>query len=127
MLILAGVTISIVINGGLFTQSKEAARQTDIANAEEVLQADLVALQMQERDNPAGITETMIREVVDRAGVLQAGYSVTSSGNTWVLTGKTKKGNDIRSIIIQKKGMGITIGGIPSEPGGETGEFNWRS
>ena len=107
MLILAGVTINIVINGGLFKQAQTATVQQDIANAGETLQAELLAKQIETRDISGGITEQNIKDVVDKAGVLQ-GYTVMDNGNgAWVLSGVTQKGNAIHDIIINKNGIGV--------------------
>ena len=51
MLILAGVTISIVINAGLFNQANEAAIQVDVAHAREKIQTELLGEIIEKRKN----------------------------------------------------------------------------
>jgi type II secretory pathway pseudopilin PulG len=49
MLILAGVTINIAIDGGLFGQTSEAVQKTEIAQIREKIQAAIIAKRMENR------------------------------------------------------------------------------
>ena len=89
MLILAGVTISIVVNGGLFKQASDAVRLTDIEAIIEQIEMDLVAIIMEKGE---ALTEVEVNDILGK---------YTSSGLATIEDGKiifadlaTKKGNE---------------------------------
>ena len=108
MLILAAVTITIAVNGGIFKQANEAGIATDVANTGELLQSELTGLQMEKINDVNGITKA---EIETRANGLDIGsYTATDNGDgTFTITGTTKKGNTIKDITIKKFGIGITV------------------
>ncbi len=64
MLILVGVTVTIALDGGLFTQAKDAARKTQIANIKERVQADI--WEKEAENKGGGITVEQFQEVLDK-------------------------------------------------------------
>ena len=111
MLILIGLVLNVAINGGIFNQTTEAVKQTDMANIEEILQTEITALQMEKNE----ISDTDIEELVTGLNVLQPGFSIEKGDGTWILTGETKNGNVIRDIIIQKNGIGVKVANAAEE------------
>ena len=112
MLILAGVTISLAINGGLFERGAEATRLTDISYAEDNLRANLLGEQIRRLD--PGITRQQVIDMINRTGVLAGsygnGWNLTPGNGPWTLTGRTLRGNEIRPIIIDyRTGVYIDI------------------
>ena len=105
MLILAGVTINLVVNGGLFGQAAEAARLTDIRGAEDVLMNEILAWQIENMDT-YDMTEsdmrTAINQIVYNAGVLGDWGNLPFNGTRkeFTLAGETNNGNDIYDLII---------------------------
>jgi len=64
MLILAAVTISVAVNGGLFTQGGEAAKRTDIESAREKLVTAITAKQMEKMYTEDGVTQDDINGIL---------------------------------------------------------------
>ncbi len=64
MLILVGVTVTVALDGGLFTQAKDAARKTQIANIKERVQADI--WEKEAENKGGGITTGDFRDILDR-------------------------------------------------------------
>lgn len=63
MLILVGVTVSIAINGGLFSTAKEATRQTQIQAIREQVQVDLA---VQSATNSTVMTRDLLKNILDK-------------------------------------------------------------
>ncbi|MCL2354928.1 MAG: hypothetical protein FWC68_03490 [Oscillospiraceae bacterium] len=127
MLLLAGVTIMMVVNSGLFGQATRATTEMDIAQAEEALTAELVALQMEHRGS--AITREMIRDRANSTRVLAdltLDNIVDNGDGTFTLSGVTRGlRNPVTIIITHPFGVVAYRAGSQPEPLGEPeiGEF----
>ncbi len=71
MIILVGVTVTVALNGGLFTTAKQAAEETQIQADYETLQATVIAAMASEDE----ITQSSLQEN------LPSGWTVTETGS----------------------------------------------
>jgi hypothetical protein len=115
MLILAAVTITVVMNGGLFQQTQSAVNKTDIEQTKELVQAELLNLQLDNYD--VGIDKDIIDELLGELvakGIITfdtnyTGDRVIDNGDeTFTIKGiKTAKGNSMDAMEIAN----IAVGG----------------
>ena len=113
MLILAGVTISIVVNGGLFNQAQNAANATQNAAADEQALTVAVAASMLD---PNG--DDLFNSVKNAAGGTT--FDVTDNGDGTVTLTDSKTG---LSYIIDAD-YNVSGGGIGSSTNGKGGNSN---
>lgn len=71
LLILAGVTISLVTDGGIIERAKEAVKVTKLAEVKEQIKIEILAAQMEGISTGDGLSEDKIKEIVDKYGELQ--------------------------------------------------------
>lgn len=84
MLILVGVTVSVALNGGLFSTAKEAANRTDKARIEEEMQGAILAA----LDNNGNIKLDKLKEEISKI------KGIESVGENFPLVVKDKNGNE---------------------------------
>ena len=76
---------------------------TSDLSVEKKLQTALRALQKEKKNDPNGITDIDIIDLVESLGILQPGFSVIDQEDgTYMLLGTTLDGHLIRDIVIQK-------------------------
>jgi hypothetical protein len=125
MLILAGVTINIVVNGGLFKQAQNAVSATDISQTKEQIQTDLIAAIMEKGDN---VTADDINSIL--ANYTSAGTAAIDENGQITFSGLvTKNGNAFTLDSMSTFGTGSTNnpsgnGGNQSGLGSTDGSFN---
>ena len=67
LLILAGISIQAITNTGLFENTKEAKKQSEIANIKEQIQLDIYSKQV---ENIGEITENELKEILEEYGTI---------------------------------------------------------
>ena len=102
MLILVGVTISYVVNGGLISKAKQAAKQTQIEADKELLMFDVIL---------ATGTNGEINFSEFRTAAINDGFTVT--GSSLPCTATSKNGNEF-SISADVKLTYIGEGAVPA-------------
>ena len=103
MLVLVGVTVSFVSNGGLISKAKQAAKQTQIEADKELLQFDVIL---------ATGTDGEINFSEFRTAAVSDGFTVT--GSSLPCTATSKNGNEF-SISRDGKVTYTGEGEVPSE------------
>ena len=108
MLILAGVSISIVVNGGLFKQASNAVNATQNAAAEEQAEIMKAYIAMWLAANGDGTLDNYVRYVTGNPNADVSG-GTDSDGNTWTPSGTDANGNNIYTVT-DKHGNKYTVG-----------------
>jgi uncharacterized repeat protein (TIGR02543 family) len=128
---LHGVTIAIILNGGLFEQANEAVRVTDIAHAEEVLRIEIASKQLERMERRGNFTRADVVDAINMAGVLRgsdgSGWILTPGDGPWKLNGDTHKGNKINEIVIDNNGEGNVSPPTEFEVSFHTNYPSWSS
>jgi hypothetical protein len=108
MLLLAAVTISVAMNGGLFQQANNAAILTDVANTRELVQADIMEKQIVNQNGKVKYDKS--NENNELMNILKAH---SKSGTTPQVS---ENGNGtVTATITNGKGHTVTIENIPVE------------
>lgn len=72
ILILAGVTISLVINGGIIDKASEAVKISKLSQIKEEMKIDIITKQTEEiTQGKKGISNEQVQEIVNKYGELQ--------------------------------------------------------
>ena len=70
LLILSGVTINMITDGGIIGQAKDAVKATKLAEVKEQIKIEVLAAQMEGLTVGEGVTDEKIKEIVDKYGEL---------------------------------------------------------
>ena len=81
LLILAGVTIGIVSNGGIIGQAKDAVRLTKLAETKERLSMDILSAQMEGAMKGEELNKDQLTEIVNKYGELQEDGDIIKTDN----------------------------------------------
>jgi hypothetical protein len=114
MLILAAVTITVAMNGGLFQQANDATIVTDIEQVREQAQGILVGLQIENYET--GLTEKQINDALQENEQTKS-LTATIVKDIITITGMTAKRNEIKPPIVANN---IRMGEEDLSPTGTT-------
>ena len=70
LLILSGVTINMITDGGIIGQAKDAVKATKLAEVKEQIKIEILAAQMEGITTGDGVSDEQIKEIVDKYGEL---------------------------------------------------------
>jgi hypothetical protein len=90
MLILAGVTINIAVDGGLFGKTSEAVQKTEIAQIREKVQAAIIAKRMENRlkTGKSDLSQEDLETILTKEGTI-----IYEEGETTIIALKPKGRN----------------------------------